>query len=646
MPDWACLRHHSGRVLRAPLLISAAVLLVAGPASAAVVPGRIVLQSGDPIGGTMVTDVGHPFVNAAGEVAFVGNLDDGDHYVFVGNASVWLGSDDAMATLDAIEQTMDTDGAGHFVYAPDVDGLDGVYTDAGVLAVVGQPAVGFPMGATYTFHASPSMNADGAIYWVAGIDTSGDMNTDARAFYRTLDGTPASTELLLASGDMVGGLTLDAFGIELEYMLSEDGAHGIQMLNATGDIASDDFVWVDGAIVARELDPNGTFDNWDNFDIVAINANGHYLFTGDTDGVTETDEFMAYDATIVVREGDVLAGVPLLGPATMRFVALSDFDQAAYGWAYVTPTGTHETVFFACSAADIVGTTQVVFTTFDDELDVDGDGAGDFTITDLALNTPTPTRAMGNTPFVYVELVLDDGMSQREAMVEIPVSCCGNGVVDPFEDCDDANGDDTDDCPGTCLAATCGDGFVQAGVEDCDDGNDDDTDDCPGTCAAATCGDGFVQAGVEDCDDGNDDDTDDCPGTCAAATCGDGFVQDGVEECDDGNTEDDDGCLTDCTLPASGSTGGDATAGDTGLDDTGTGGGGSGTGAGPGSGPVTVSASAANDDSSGGETETGGAIDPVDGCSCRADGRGPAPWSGLGLLMLGWRGRRRRRSGW
>ncbi|NOY90365.1 MAG: DUF4215 domain-containing protein, partial [Deltaproteobacteria bacterium] len=122
---------------------------------------------------------------------------------------------------------------------------------------------------------------------------------------------------------------------------------------------------------------------------------------------------------------------------------------------------------------------------------------------------------------------------------------CGDGATDsPPEQCDDANGDNTDACLSTCVNATCGDGFIQAGVELCDDANMDNTDACA-ACAPATCGDGFVQAGVEACDDANADNTDACVG-CAAATCGDGFVQAGVEQCDDGNASDADACTNAC----------------------------------------------------------------------------------------------------
>ncbi|MBK7830280.1 DUF4215 domain-containing protein [Nannocystis sp.] len=99
---------------------------------------------------------------------------------------------------------------------------------------------------------------------------------------------------------------------------------------------------------------------------------------------------------------------------------------------------------------------------------------------------------------------------------------CGNAVVDPGEDCDDGNDDNSDACTSFCLDAICGDGFVRTGVEPCDDGNSDDTDDCTSVCAAPACGDGFVHAATEVCDDGNTSKGDDCRSDCmAVAVCGD-----------------------------------------------------------------------------------------------------------------------------
>src|SRR5687767_8186075 len=63
-----------------------------------------------------------------------------------------------------------------------------------------------------------------------------------------------------------------------------------------------------------------------------------------------------------------------------------------------------------------------------------------------------------------------------------------------------------------------------------------------------TCPDGELNPG-EECDDGNLDDTDDCRSDCTLSPqCGDGELNPG-EECDDGNLDDFDGCRPDCTLP-------------------------------------------------------------------------------------------------
>ena len=64
---------------------------------------------------------------------------------------------------------------------------------------------------------------------------------------------------------------------------------------------------------------------------------------------------------------------------------------------------------------------------------------------------------------------------------------CGNGIVEGSEECDDANGDDTDACTNACVAAICGDGIVQTGVEDCDDGNTFDKDFCSNSCEKVPC---------------------------------------------------------------------------------------------------------------------------------------------------------------
>lgn len=128
---------------------------------------------------------------------------------------------------------------------------------------------------------------------------------------------------------------------------------------------------------------------------------------------------------------------------------------------------------------------------------------------------------------------------------------CGDGVVEPGEDCDDGDGDDTDACTTTCEHAACGDGFTQAVLgEACDDGNGSDNDLCTTACEEARCGDGFFQPlAEEDCDDGNTSDGDLCTNVCEHAACGDGIVQPALgETCDDGNDLAGDGCDPACEI--------------------------------------------------------------------------------------------------
>lgn len=52
-----------------------------------------------------------------------------------------------------------------------------------------------------------------------------------------------------------------------------------------------------------------------------------------------------------------------------------------------------------------------------------------------------------------------------------PFPLCGNGRIDPGEECDDGNLSDADDCLSTCVRARCGDGFIDLGSEQCDGRN-------------------------------------------------------------------------------------------------------------------------------------------------------------------------------
>jgi cysteine-rich repeat protein len=147
-------------------------------------------------------------------------------------------------------------------------------------------------------------------------------------------------------------------------------------------------------------------------------------------------------------------------------------------------------------------------------------------------------------------------------------AACGNGQLDPGEQCDDGNADNTDSCTTQCQNAVCGDGFVLAGTETCDDDNNL-TEECAyglascsvcnSTCQDVAgevdvCGDGTVDS-AETCDDSNTT-TEECAyglascSVCNSACqtgagvthlCGDGVVDAPDEQCDGGA-----GCNSSC----------------------------------------------------------------------------------------------------
>ncbi|KKU31781.1 MAG: hypothetical protein UX45_C0025G0013 [Candidatus Uhrbacteria bacterium GW2011_GWF2_46_218] len=187
--------------------------------------------------------------------------------------------------------------------------------------------------------------------------------------------------------------------------------------------------------------------------------------------------------------------------------------------------------------------------------------------------------------------------------------CCGNGLIEAGENCDDGDQTDGGGCSASCLNegstaahVTCGNGSPvdytpTIGGEDCDDGNSINGDGCSSIClyegsilaseVIAICGDGDVDFG-EDCDDGNITNGDGCSslclleganacvfacfdgttfgvnclsdadcttGTCEAVItpcCGDrvtdydGDSENEAEDCDLGDTISGDGCSATC----------------------------------------------------------------------------------------------------
>ena len=198
---------------------------------------------------------------------------------------------------------------GVFAYLPDlgIGGDDAIWTHAGVFIAEKDDAPVYAGVELIHFLGSPKMLANGYISYIATIDDDANGSADTRAFFIN-DGT--TTTVPIKSGDTIGAETVSSvsYAIYTDYGISSDVNHWIVFADMdTGSSLTDGMVVVDGAAAAQEDSDSGvTSHPWDNFDGYAINNSGNYLFSGDTSGAGAEDEFVAYNGTIAVREGDTI----------------------------------------------------------------------------------------------------------------------------------------------------------------------------------------------------------------------------------------------------------------------------------------------------------------------------------------------------
>ena len=398
---------------------------------------RILVQGDTPAGEAgAIVSLNAPFTNSLGQVGCTGDLDvanANDRFVWLDEAVIWHNEDGLPAVLGGAESTMGVGDAGQFIYSPSVDGDDAVWSHNGAVLVAGDPAPGFPGGVTNIFNSRPTMNADGRAYWVAGFNDAGGTSTLGRVLYTSATAAAGDVQVVLRSDDLIDGLAIDRpSGIDFDYDFSEDHAHRILgLLLDTGSTANDAAVGVDSTLVAREGSPSGASDNWANFDSVSINGAGHYLFSGDTDGAAATDEFIAYDGAIVLREGDSVDGQTLTSPAEVVALSIDEGGSAVHLWS---AAGATELLFFACDGADPGDGTLILAT--GDGLDYDGDVVADATVVDFNASSPVgPGLELATAGPIYVHLDIDEGSGSRMAIVSLPRPPC-MPFLDGFESSD------------------------------------------------------------------------------------------------------------------------------------------------------------------------------------------------------------------
>ncbi len=174
--------------------------------------------------------------------------------------------------------------------------------------------------------------------------------------------------------------------------------------------------------------------------------------------------------------------------------------------------------------------------TCDDGNDDSGDGCSSECITEECLNSA-----------IDLNEECDEGAQTATCDSDCTAARCGDRRVNPFfinpltnlrEVCDE--GMSTATCDADCTLPECGDGLHNASYndEECDDGLYNAlSGGCLPGCILATCGDGYVWAGVEECgevpgqENGEDPvDTVDCDADCTRPACGDGHWNEAAGE--------------------------------------------------------------------------------------------------------------------
>ncbi|MDB2687498.1 hypothetical protein N9Y42_09835 [Mariniblastus sp.] len=389
----------------------------------------LLVAQGDALGGSTVSSLNPPFLNGLGQVGFNAELVDENLSIVLNGAEVFS-STGVTPAIDSIDGAMGFGNAGEFIYRPVVGGNDAVWNQDGSLIAEGMQAPGFDSGVILTSFTTPMLTDDGTAYWNGGINDGTDSTTTAgRVIYRR--NTDGSIDVVLSSGGVVDGETVGSgsSSIGFVYQFSRNNENSIFELNVdrsdTIVAANDGRVLVNSQFVAAEDSPvvdasaNPLDDNWDNFDRFTINNAGNYLFTGDTNGSSDRDEFIAYNGVIQLRQGDAIAEGLLSG--SVDAVTINNSNATTFIWDLDPNDGSDalETLFFAGDASDMSGLSVVA--SVGDELDFDGDGIADQILSNFtAVFGLGAELALTEDGVIYAQVTLTDlvdGTVETDAIV-------------------------------------------------------------------------------------------------------------------------------------------------------------------------------------------------------------------------------------
>ena len=198
---------------------------------------EVIVQEGDSLGGSTVSLIGAPKVDAEGNVGLIFGLADGRRGIWRGLGAVFFSDDPAVAELSGGETTIGIGNGGKWIYSPSIDpdgaggpdpSGDGIWSSEGFIIVENTPAPDFPANFNTTFHSRPYMTDAGTMYWVSGLnDGAGGTSSQERMLYKR-DANTGTIGTVLRAGDVIGATEVAPFGgINFDYSFSYDDNHSI-----------------------------------------------------------------------------------------------------------------------------------------------------------------------------------------------------------------------------------------------------------------------------------------------------------------------------------------------------------------------------------------------------------------------------------
>ncbi len=400
---------------RVALLVAVAAMFSAltPHANATTRNALIIASEGDSYDGTTITDFTTPFTNGDGKVGFVANLADSRQMVWFDNSPVFYSDDALPLSLSGTESSMGISNAGDFVYSTSVNGNDAAYTGSGVLLKRTDPAPGLP-GQFISFVASPRMLPDGTAYFFSGIADTPTGSTVRQVLYKSVGPNPASITPVIKGGDIVDGFSIDSLFGSLDYDISNNGAHQVQVLDATGQIDSRNrFLYIDGAMALREGDEFEPGGHWTSFTQVGINNQGNYAFQGSTD-LSVAGSILGYNGAVAMRVGDTVDGYTIPSGSTVYATSINNLDQVAFMWRRLGP---NEQRLFVGNGSSLLGSRLLLATS--DSLDINGDAVPDFLVS--SMTGPGPKLDLADDGYVYVGVTLTSmsGTNPRKSIIRL-----------------------------------------------------------------------------------------------------------------------------------------------------------------------------------------------------------------------------------